>query len=429
MIIFPPKKSKIILFFISIILLSLLTICGIPTGANTKESKIQEKLTFFLDSKSNDKLMKIQNEFGSNNVEYIPEINLVNLKIDNENEFKKYNIEYTKLPNIDIESNLSSSSLDNIYTIFPNPLYSNFNWSYSRITEPLNGRKGNQGKDVKIAIIDSGIDLTHPGFKEQDLTQINYSDSESNEDEYGHGTQVAGVIATLSPKAKLYSYKVMNDKEGDSYKIIKAIIDASNRNVDIINISLGTEKNLNTSEYINIKAFEMAVEYAKNKGIFVVGSAGNSSKNLDEQKNEVHMPGGLKNVITVAATTKNGHKADYSNYGSKVDISGPVGWFGEEYQINKTIDAREMMITYYPITKTSPFETPGAIPKGTTLSFGTSLAAPEVSSALATLISQNKSCGNLKKFSYDTIYRKLMTSTYKYNNIKDIGVGEVRIIN
>ena len=89
MIIFPPKKSKIILFFISIILLSLLTICGIPTGANTKESKIQEKLTFFLDSKSNDKLMKIQNEFGSNNVEYIPEINLVNLKIDNENEFKK----------------------------------------------------------------------------------------------------------------------------------------------------------------------------------------------------------------------------------------------------------------------------------------------------------------------------------------------------
>ena len=51
--------------------------------------------------------------------------------------------------------------------------------------------------------------MTHPGLQDNQIVQINYSNSESSEDEYGHGTQIAGVIDTLSPNATLYSYKVM----------------------------------------------------------------------------------------------------------------------------------------------------------------------------------------------------------------------------
>jgi subtilisin family serine protease len=395
-------------------------------SSSAANSNDKVSLTFFLDSEN--KLVQLQSQFGSENVQYLPDIKLVNLKIDKEkkNEFDKYNIEYTILPDIDTESNSPKVSVNSPYVLFPNSIYSTFNWSYSRIAEPLKGASGNGGDGVKIAVIDSGIDLTHPGLQDNNVTQINYSNGSNNEDEYGHGTQVAGVIDTLAPKASLYSYKVMDGTEGDSYNIIKAIVDASNKNVNIINISLGTEKNSNTSEILTIKAFEAAVEFAKSKGIFVVGSAGNESENLDEQGDRVHLPGGLDDVITVGATIKNGLKADYSNYGSKVDISGPVGWFGESYTTKGIIDAREMMVTYYPTTKISMFETPGVIPRGATLSFGTSLAAPEVSSALATLISKEKNRDVSHNY-YDRIEHKLLSNSRKIDRNEKIGVGEVRI--
>lgn len=417
----PTSKSFIFCFTLLILLLGGMKVSSSAANSNDKVS-----LTFFLDSEN--KLVQLQSQFGSENVQYLPDIKLVNLKIDKEkkNEFDKYNIEYTILPDIDTESNSPKVSVNSPYVLFPNSIYSTFNWSYSRIAEPLKGASGNGGDGVKIAVIDSGIDLTHPGLQDNNVTQINYSNGSNNEDEYGHGTQVAGVIDTLAPKASLYSYKVMDGTEGDSYNIIKAIVDASNKNVNIINISLGTEKNSNTSEILTIKAFEAAVEFAKSKGIFVVGSAGNESENLDEQGDRVHLPGGLDDVITVGATIKNGLKADYSNYGSKVDISGPVGWFGESYTTKGIIDAREMMVTYYPTTKISMFETPGVIPRGATLSFGTSLAAPEVSSALATLISKEKNRDVSHNY-YDRIEHKLLSNSRKIDRNEKIGVGEVRI--
>lgn len=233
------------------------------------------------------------------------------------------------------------------------------------------------------------------------------------------------MIDTLSPYAKIYSYKVMDSTEGDSFDIIRAIIDASIRNVDIINISLSTEKDSTTSETLTIEAFKCAVAFAKRRGIFVVASAGNSSKNLDEQGSEIHLPGGLDGVITVGATIKDGTRADYSNYGSNVQIYGPVGWLGESYSVQGVIDAREMMMTYFPMTMTSIFETPDVIPKGTTLSYGTSLAAPEVSSALATIISRYYS--QRGSYNYYQVENELFRNSQQYNLSNSNVIHEVRI--
>ena len=64
--------------------------------------------------------------------------------------------------------------------------------------------------------------------------------------------------------------------------------------------------------------------------------------------------GGLESVITVGATKKSGDIADYSNYGSNVSIYGPAGGYGDNYKITGQIDAREMMMTYYPTSLVSP---------------------------------------------------------------------------
>lgn len=385
----------------------------------------KEELTFFLDATSTDVINQIENQFGEENFEYISEIGLANLTIDSErkDEFDLYNIEYTELPKIDSESLTVSTNFT--YDLLNNSTYDNFTWNYDKILEPLNGNNSNGGKGVSIALIDSGVDSTHPGLQDNQIVQINYSNSESSEDEYGHGTQVAGVIDTLSPYAKIYSYKVMDSTEGDSFDIIRAIIDASIRNVDIINISLSTEKDSTTSETLTIEAFKCAVAFAKRRGIFVVASAGNSSKNLDEQGSEIHLPGGLDGVITVGATIKDGTRADYSNYGSNVQIYGPVGWLGESYSVQGVIDAREMMMTYFPMTMTSIFETPDVIPKGTTLSYGTSLAAPEVSSALATIISRYYS--QRGSYNYYQVENELFRNSQQYNLSNSNVIHEVRI--
>ncbi|HGS8662778.1 TPA: S8 family serine peptidase [Enterococcus faecalis] len=81
--------------------------------------------------------------------------------------------------------------------------------------------------------------------------------------------------------------------------------------------------------------------------------------------------------------------ADYSNYGSNVSIYGPAGGYGDNYKITGQIDAREMMMTYYPTSLVSPLGKAADFPDGYTLSFGTSLATPEVSAALAAIMSKN----------------------------------------
>ena len=172
---------------------------------------------------------------------------------------------------------------------------------------------------------------------------------------------------------------------------------------------------------MTIEAYKRAVDFAKNRGIFVVASAGNTSTNLDEQESTIHLPGGLDDVITVGATTKDGAKADYSNYGTKVQIYGPVGWLGESYSTQGVVDAREMMMTYFPTTLTSIFETPDVIPKGTTLSYGTSLAAPEVSSALATIIS--------KYYSQKGWYDYYQVENELFGNSKQYNLGDSNVIN
>jgi Subtilisin-like serine proteases len=416
------KVYLVILSILSIVLFSSHSFADMTV----KDQK--ENIIFFVDSKNSSEISQLKTEFGSNNFEYIPEIHLAHIKINikDKKKLNKYKLKFSKSPDIDTESISPSLQLVSPFILFPNLNYDKFTWSYKRISEGLNGHVSNYGEGVKIAIIDSGIDLAHPGLQDNTITQANYSESPNENDEYGHGTQIAGVIDTLAPKSSIYSYKVMNDKEGDSYNIIKSIIDATNKKVDIINVSLTTQKNPNSSEILNIDAFKAAVEYAKNKGIFVVGSAGNESDNLDNESDNVYLPGGLKDVITVGATIKKGVKADYSNYGSKVDISGPTGWYGESYLVDKTIDAREMMITYYPTTKTSVFETPGIIPRGTTLSFGTSLSAPEVSAALATLISKDTNRDGSQNY-YNRVKDELFNNSNRFLIDEKIGIGEVRI--
>ena len=165
---------------------------------------------------------------------------------------------------------------------------------------------GFTGKGVKIGVIDTGINLNHPDFFNQDQTSrflkgYDFVDNDTvPQDTNGHGTQVTGIIAAdgqlkgIAPMTEIFSYRVSSDGESvPSNLIIKAINQAIEDKVDIINISLGVNMTHNK--------IDEAVNNAINQGIVVVAAAGNSGP----EKSTIGSPARNPNAVTVGATYNN----------------------------------------------------------------------------------------------------------------------------
>jgi len=162
-------------------------------------------------------------------------------------------------------------------------------------------QNGYDGSGIVVSIIDTGIDLNHPDLEGQIIGGYDFVDNdEIPEDTNGHGTQVAGIIASngnlkgIAPNSKILMYKVSEDGESvPSHLIIKAIEKSIEDNADIINISLGINQT-------NAK-IDQAVNKAVKNNIFVVTAAGNFGPELST----IGSPGINPNAITVGATFNN----------------------------------------------------------------------------------------------------------------------------
>jgi len=162
-------------------------------------------------------------------------------------------------------------------------------------------QSGYDGSGIVISIIDTGIDLNHPDLEGQIIGGYDFVDNdEIPEDTNGHGTQVAGIIASngnlkgIAPNSKILMYKVSEDGESvPSHLIIKAIEKSIEDSADIINISLGINQT-------NTK-IDQAVNKAVKNNIFVVTAAGNFGPELST----IGSPGINPNAITVGATFNN----------------------------------------------------------------------------------------------------------------------------
>jgi len=162
-------------------------------------------------------------------------------------------------------------------------------------------QNGYDGSGIIVSIIDTGIDLNHPDLEGQIIGGYDFVDNdEIPEDTNGHGTQVAGIIASngnlkgIAPNSKILMYKVSEDGESvPSHLIIKAIEKSIEDNADIINISLGINQT-------NTKIDQVVNKAVKNN-IFVVTAAGNFGPELST----IGSPGINPNAITVGATFNN----------------------------------------------------------------------------------------------------------------------------
>ncbi|MFH1566228.1 MAG: S8 family peptidase [bacterium] len=174
--------------------------------------------------------------------------------------------------------------------------------------------------EVRIAILDSGIDQDHPDLMDKIEANVEFTDSETVNDLYGHGTHVAGIaaadtnneigVAGVGYESTLMNVKVLGDTGYGAYSwIAEGIIWAADNGADVINLSLGGPRKSNT-----LKA---AVDYAWGQGVVIVAAAGNSSNTSKTY------PGYYDKCIAVAATNNNDVKASFSSYGSWVDVAAP----------------------------------------------------------------------------------------------------------
>ncbi|APH06403.1 S8 family peptidase [Bacillus weihaiensis] len=289
-------------------------------------------------------------------------------------------------------------------------IYDPWRWDINKVTSNGDSYELQEGNHtVRIAIVDSGIDSNHPDLRANilDSGKSFVPGVSATVDEIGHGTMVAGTVAAngkikgISPKIGIVPYKVFEGYSADSSLIIEAIIQAADDDMDVINLSLGTYKSLKSKEDRAIYlSYKRAISYANRKGSLLVASSGTNGYDMSnpfklaEQMGltndlQVHMPGGLANVVTVSATTLDDQLAYYSNYGSNVDIAAPAGDYGPKYLEKQQVDLEYMTLTTYPTTSPqSDLSKLLGFEQGYEFMIGTSLAAPKVSATAALIIAE-----------------------------------------
>jgi type VII secretion-associated serine protease mycosin len=189
-----------------------------------------------------------------------------------------------------------------------------------------------KGKGVRVAVIDTGVDDKNPQLAPvvDEAAGRDYlggkKGGDPTDDEVGHGTKVAGIIAArpregtgfvgLAPNATIIPIRQNDaDSSGDSDTMAQAISYAVSQGADVINISQDTTKPLSATSDL-----ARAVREAIGKGVVVVASAGNDG--LDG-KTKATYPAAFEGVLAVASSDRNNERASFSQAGSFVGVAAP----------------------------------------------------------------------------------------------------------
>jgi subtilisin family serine protease len=344
-------------------------------------------------------------------------------------------IEYKKKKGLGLEELLEPAPKDNPEILTPTSASSGADpllkgsWGMFKIGADISWNKTSQGKDIIVAVTDSGVDYNHPdlvsnmwrnskeipgngidddgnGYVDDIVGWDFYSNDNKPYDlkatilemlmgggNPGHGTHVSGVIAStkdngigvagVAPQVQIMALRFLSEKgQGDTAGGIKAIDYAVANGARVINASWGSE-----GEEKGDFALRDAIKRAEAKGVIFCAAAGNGRADMskgkafgydndNDPKPSYPATYNYSNMITVAALGENDELAEFSNWGQKSVHIGAPG-----VKILSTVPNGKYQDTVLDLT-------PMLAMKATW--DGTSMATPFVSGAVAMLMSQNR---------------------------------------
>ena len=182
-------------------------------------------------------------------------------------------------------------------------------WGIPRIESPQAWQITRGDQSIIVAVLDTGINKDNQDLAEKVMAEVNFTNSRTSDDLYGHGTHMAGTIAAIAPECSLMNVKVADDAGRCEPSVVaRGIIWAVDQGAKVINISLAMQASPDLVE---------AVNYAWSQGAIIIAAAGNKGGS------EPSYPAYYVNCLAVAGTNKNNSLALLSSYGDWVDVAAP----------------------------------------------------------------------------------------------------------
>ncbi|WP_435195470.1 S8 family peptidase [Natronomonas sp. EA1] len=261
------------------------------------------------------------------------------------------------------------------------------------------------GSGARVAVIDTGIDGTHPALTHAVNTELskNFTEDGGDYTDIGfHGTHVSGIIAAapgdaglvgMAPGVDLVACRVFSAASALFGDVIAAMVYAAEIDADAANLSLGAYPLPLDDPEVQLlrEAVDRAVAFGEEQGTVYVAAAGNDGANLDADGEVISLPNEAENVLSVSATGPIGYRWDdepdeddplnrleqepseiafYSNFGEDaIDVSAPGG--------NADRSAIGTDAAWYLDLVLS------TVPGGYGWAAGTSMAAPQVAGTVA----------------------------------------------
>lgn len=193
-------------------------------------------------------------------------------------------------------------------------------WQITKFDIPKYWKKYT-GKGIKIAVIDTGCDINHEDIKENLIEGYNFvNNSNYPNDDNGHGTHVAGIIAAsnnkkgvvgISPGVKIIPIKALDHEgNGNNTDISKSIVWAVDRASDIITMSLGSIEN-------SLVVYN-AIKYAIKNNVLIFCAAGNMGLGHD-----ILYPAKYKETISVGSVDEQLKISNFTCFGEELDFLSP----------------------------------------------------------------------------------------------------------